>query len=113
MGVGMDYQRLILAAHVNELAQKLRNGDRLRYEETLPHQLGSEENIPLIEKWNQENNLNKYIGIAYRQLLVTANIVDKTSAEVAKEEQARTEAERPRVADIRTLIVDGTEKPSE
>lgn len=74
---------------------------------------GSAENKLLIEKWNQENNLNKYIAIAYRELLATAKIVDETAAEVAKGEQARTDVGRPTIADIKTLIADGTQKPSE
>jgi len=109
----MDYQRLIFAAHVNRFAQDLYRSARAEFANTLPSSLNSEEHDQKITEWESSNAIRKYFALAYRQLLKTADIVDETQVEIDRESAPVIEIERPVAADIRTIIADGTAKPSE
>lgn len=74
----MDIQKLILAAHVNEFAQRLKRSARSEFEDSLSLPVDSPEAEAKMGEWEKENRIGKYFGLAYRQLIKTAKVIDET-----------------------------------
>jgi len=88
----MDYQKLIFAAHVNDLAKALRAGDRNRaFKESEGMLPGEREEV--MEAWEHEHHPDNYIQPAFTRLLDVSKVVESLWNEVSEtERQQKTEA---------------------
>jgi protein-disulfide isomerase len=110
----VDYQKLILASHVNEFAQRLIRSARADYRDSLSLPLDSPEVAQMMADWDKDNGIRKYFGLAYRQLVKTAEAIDETAETMAKEKEQQADVEREKfMSGIVDAIADETAKPSE
>lgn len=77
----MDYMKLLAASQVYELAQTLHKRDRAQYLGSLKLASDSQMYETKSKEWDVENNIQKYIKTAYRELLATMDLIDEADAE--------------------------------